>query len=428
MGISNLTIHELGPKGDGVHFGAQGRVYVARTAPGDRVQARVFKDEDGIARAEVVEMVAPSPYRQEPPCIHYDRCGSCTLQHLEPGFYRHWKTEMVKEAFAKQNLRPRQWLETLFLGSHNRRRATFSARKFRQQIVLGYYRRRSDELTDIDSCAIADPRLLELRELIKPSLSHLLIDGEPADFFFQIVGTAIDMVISGPIGRNGEPDAAVREVLTKLMKSSPITRITWHSYERDSFEPLVSKGPVIANFGSLKVSLPPAAFLQPTREGEQALSGAVMRALPELVRGGHFADLFSGCGTFSGPMLSRGSVDAYESVPRSVNALSKAAGSQPLKVFRRDLFRNPLRREEINRYDAVVFDPPRAGCPEQAMAMASAKTRTLVGVSCNPSTFARDARILCDGGYWLQSLQIVDQFLWSHHVEVVGVFTKRKRS
>ena len=124
-------------------------------------------------------------------------------------------------------------------------------------------------------------------------------------------------------------------------------------------------------------------------------------------------------------MLTRGSVDAYESVPQMVNALSKAARGKPLKVFRRDLFRNPLRREEINRYDAVVFDPPRAGCLEQVTAMASARVRTLIGVSCNPATFARDARILCHGGYRLQTLQTIDQFLWSHHVEVVGVFTKQ---
>src|SRR5690606_16557545 len=135
---------------------------------------------------------------------------------------------------------------------------------------------------------------------------------------------------------------------------------------------------------------------------ERALSSAVMAALPAI---GKLADFFSGCGTFSGPMLERGEVDAFESSPSAVRALAKAAGKHPLRVFRRDLFRNPLRREECNRYDAVVFDPPRAGCPEQAAAMASSRVPLLVGVSCNPATFARDARTLCRGGYRLVSVQ-----------------------
>jgi 23S rRNA (uracil1939-C5)-methyltransferase len=181
---------------------------------------------------------------------------------------------------------------------------------------------------------------------------------------------------------------------------------------------------VTAAFGKLKVGLGPAAFLQPTLEGERALVETVLGALP---RDARLADLFSGYGTFSGPMLASGSVDSYESVPAAVAALARAAKGKPLKAFRRDLFARPLRRDEINRYDAVVFDPPRAGCPDQAAEMASARTPCLIGVSCNPATFARDARILCEGGYWLESVQVIDQFLWSHHVEVVGVFTKRKR-
>jgi 23S rRNA (uracil1939-C5)-methyltransferase len=145
---------------------------------------------------------------------------------------------------------------------------------------------------------------------------------------------------------------------------------------------------------------------------------------------GKFADLFSGSGTFSGPMLARGSVDAYESGAAAVRALEKAAfhkimGALPLKAFRRDLEREPLRREEANRYDAIVFDPPRAGAAEQAKALASAKTPLLVAVSCNSATFARDARILVDGGYRLESVKVIDQFTWSHHVELVAGFIKR---
>jgi 23S rRNA (uracil1939-C5)-methyltransferase len=142
---------------------------------------------------------------------------------------------------------------------------------------------------------------------------------------------------------------------------------------------------------------------------------------------GRFADLFSGCGTFTGPMLERGPVDAYETVESAIRALDKAKADKSLKAFRRDLFSNPLRRDEANRYDAIVFDPPRAGAPEQVKALASGRTPLIVGVSCNPATFARDARILVDGGYRLDSVKVIDQFTWSHHVELVAGFTRHPR-
>lgn len=425
MGILDLTIGQLGPKGDGISRGPHGRIYVDRALPGDRIHAGPLRSDDGLARAEILKILVPSPHRQKPPCAHYDRCGSCTLQHLDPDYYRRWKIQMVTESLARYGLEPREWLKPVFIGSGNRRRATFSVRRQRDQLVMGYYRRRSREIGDIDSCLVADPKILALRAKIKPLLKPLLAEGRTIDVFFQLVGEQVDMVITGRIGRGGKPDAASRTTLSGMAQVLSITRVGWRDTESMPVLSLVDRGRVSAKFGMLNVELPPASFLQPTSEGEGALIDAVLGALPAK---GTFADLFSGCGTFSGPMLERGSVDAYESLPAQVRALSKAAEKQgALKVFRRDLFAAPLRRDELNRYDAIVFDPPRAGCREQAEAMASSRAPLLIGVSCNPATFSRDARILCDGGYRFQSLRIVDQFLWSHHVELVGVFTKRRR-
>lgn len=424
MATTNLTIGDLGPQGDGVHESPRGRVYVERALPGDLVRARVERDEDGIARGEIIEIVESSPYRQIAPCPHYERCGGCTLQHLQPAFYRDWKEAMVVDALRRQGLRPRQWLETVFVGERSRRRATFATLKLRTGTVMGYYRRRSRLIGDIDSCLVASPELMALRDLLKPRLGAILTEGKAVDVFLQLSGGAADMVVTGPVGRAGKADAAVKDAVARLMEGSPVARVSWRASERDPIQILGATGAVKAKFGRLEVALPPAAFLQPTPEGEAALVASVLEALPD---GAKLADLFSGCGTFTGPMLGKGTVDAYESTPAAVGALSKAARGEALRVFRRDLFRNPLRRDELNRYDAIVFDPPRAGAAEQAVAMAAAKARTLVAVSCNPATFARDARLLCEGGYWLQSVRIVDQFVWSHHVEVVGVFTKRKR-
>lgn len=423
MGVSNLIIRDLGPKGDGIHESGRTRVYVERALPGDEILGNVQRDPAGIARAEIVEIVRPSPMRQRPPCPHYEACGNCTLQHLQEGYYREWKQEMVADAFRRHGLIPRRWQETVFVGDGNRRRATFSARRQRGKVVIGYYRRRSHEIADIRSCLIADPRLLKLREQLRPGLTQILHGEEALDVFLQITDEAADCVLTGPLGRRGVPDERVQEVLSSWLRETIIQRVSWSDDDREDARPLLSKGPVSVAFGELTVNLPPGAFLQPTPEGEAALVDAVMAALPAQ---GKLADLFSGSGTFSGPMTSLGSVDAFESGLGAVKALSHAARGRDLRVYRRDLFANPLSRQEANRYDAIVFDPPRGGCPEQVSQLADAKTGVLVGVSCNPATFARDARILCEGGYWLQSLRIVDQFRWSHHVEVVGVFTRSR--
>jgi len=419
MALQELTIRELGAKGDGIHQGTSAPVYVDRALPGERIKARVYRDDQDIPRGEILEILRPSPERQAAPCVHYDRCGNCTLQHLNEKYYRDWKVAMVKEAL--RDLQPEQWLETIFLGRSNRRRATFATLKHDKQITMGYYRRRSREISDIDTCLVADPRLIQLRETIKPFLKPILREGKTVDVFLQLVGEEVDMVLTGFLGKFGEPDLPVQEALEVLLHLTPVSRISWRAHENEPIQVIHEKDDVIANFGGLKVHLPPFAFLQPTLDGEQALVKAVMDALPAE---GKFADLFSGCGTFSGPMLARGPVEAYEMASSACQALNRASGGRPLKAIARDLYAKPLSVEELDRFDAIVFDPPRGGCREQVSIMAKAKTPTLIGVSCNPASFSRDARILAEGGYRLQTLQIIDQFLWSHHVEVVGVFRK----
>jgi 23S rRNA (uracil1939-C5)-methyltransferase len=418
----DLAIHELGPKGDGVHRSARGRIYVDRALPGDRVEANVRRGPDGILRGDLVRVVEASPHRVKAPCPNYEVCGGCTIQHADDEFYRHWKVEIVRDALRKKGLHPDVWREPVFLPAGGRRRATFTAIKKNNRVTLGHVRRRAQLVTDIATCLIADPAIMGLRAKLATLLAPILQDGKLATAFLQTVNGQFDVVITGPIGKRGKPDSEMREAIALLAKQSGCDRISWRATLGDDAEIVVEIRPPRARFGALDVALPPLAFLQPTQAGERALVDAVMAALPP---SGKFADLFSGCGTFTGPMLDRGSVDAYESVGSAIRALDKAKGARPLKAIRRDLFLEPLRRDEANRYDAIVFDPPRAGAQEQVEALASARTPILVGVSCNPATFARDARILVDGGYRLISLQVIDQFTWSHHVELVASFSKR---
>ena len=419
-----LLIDALGPKGDGIHESPHGRVYIERALPGERVRAHVQRGADNILRGEPIEIVEASPARVAPPCPNYEVCGGCTLQHASEEFYRGWKIEIVRDALRKKGLAPRRWGEPVFVPPSTRRRATFAALKQNRRLTLGYFRRRTHRVADIRACLVAAPALMAMRETLAQGLAPILTDGKEADIFVQLVGGRCELGITGPIGRKGTPDLATREAIAALAHQADINRIAWRPREkgaRESIEVMIERNPLTAHFGALEVTLPPLAFLQPTEAGERALVAAVVDLLPA---SGTFADLFSGCGTFSGPMLARGAVDAYESDAAAVRALGKAGAGQRLKATSRDLEREPLRREEANRYDAIVFDPPRAGAAAQARALASSKVPLLVAVSCNPATFARDARALIDGGYTLDTVTVIDQFTWSHHVELVAGFVR----
>lgn len=420
---AEVTIEYLGPKGDGVGKGPRGRVYIEGGLPGDRVRAKTWRGEDEIVRGDITEILSPSPQRVSPPCKHYEQCGGCTLQHAKADFYKNWKQGVVADALKKLNLHPRRWEEPVFIEGGTRRRATFAVRRVRDSVVMGYYKRRSKEITDIGTCLVVAPEILKMRDALKPLLPAVMQEKKGIDVFIQYVGGSYDVVFTGPLGQKGEPDMRTREAVADIARKAKIARIGWRMHEREDIDILIENQKPTASFGELRVGLPPAAFLQPTLEGEKALVDSVMALLPN--KKGHYADLFSGCGTFTGPMLARGSVDAYESVDPAIKALVKAKSTLPLKAFKRDLFRNPLRRDEANRYDAVVFDPPRAGARDQVQALASGSVPLLIGVSCNPATFARDARILCDGKYRLESMRVIDQFTWSHHVELVASFVRK---
>jgi 23S rRNA (uracil1939-C5)-methyltransferase len=417
-----LSIQELGPKGDGVHHGQRGRIYVGRALPGDRVTAKISRGVDGVLRGELIRVVEGSPHRIKAPCPNYDICGGCTLQHASDEFYRNWKLGIVRDALRKRGLRPEIWRDPVFLPAGDRRRATFTAYKKNNVVTFGHFRRRARQVNNITSCLVVDPAIMDHRARLSTLLAPILQESVVTSFFIQTVNGQFDIVITGPVGKKGMPDAPVRDAIAQLAQKSHSGRISWRATERDEAEIIIDLNPLQARFGNLAVVLPPLAFLQPTAAGERALVDAVMELLPQA---GKFADLFSGCGTFTGPMLERGPVDAFESVGAAIRALHQAKGTRPLRAIRRDLFTNPLRRDDANRYDAIVFDPPRAGAEEQVKALASARTPILVAVSCNPATFARDARILVDGGYRLDSVKVIDQFTWSHHMELVAGFTKR---
>lgn len=353
---------------------------------------------------------------QIPPCPHFEECGGCMLQHLDQKTYQGWKEADVKAQFEKEKVVPAEWLPSVFIPSATRRRATLAALRRGTDVTLGFNAYRSDRIIDLSTCLLLTPRLDALRESLKPFLARLLPDGKVTDIGLQEIDGAIELVLTGSFG---DLPPSKMQVVAEMLNTLDLARIGWRAKQFDPAETLLELSPLKKTFGKLNVIIPPGAFLQPSEEGEAALCAAVMAG----AKGKKFADLFSGCGTFTGHLLAKGSVYAAESDRPASAALQKLQSSR-LTVERRDLFKEPVTVRELNNFDCVVFDPPRAGAKAQSELLARSKVPRVVGVSCCPQTFIRDAQILAAGGYVLQTVQLVDQFIWSAHSEVVGVFTR----
>ena len=418
--IAELTVAEVGARGDGIAVFDGAKVFVPLTVPGDRVRVAVKEPAnakgDGL-RADLLEILEPGPGRATPPCSHFGACGGCTLQHMEDAAYAPWKAGLVQGALARVGLSdaPLEPLSRTPPGA--RRRARFAALKRGRRVWFGFNERLSHRLADLTECPVLLPRLFALVEPLRGLLLSVLPDGGGCDVIATDLDGGIDLVLVGPRSL----DRAARERLGAFGEGEGVARISWQADDRGTPEPIAHRRPVAVRFAGLPVTPPPGAFLQASAEGEAALVAAVLANIGEPKR---VADLFAGLGTFAVPLAQRAAVHAVEGDAPALAALNKAAGALRLTTERRDLFENPLTPKELARFDAVVFDPPRAGAAAQAQALAGSKVPRVVAVSCNPATFARDARTLVDGGYALNRVYPVDQFLWSAHVEVVGVFSR----
>ncbi|MGY0829926.1 class I SAM-dependent RNA methyltransferase [Azospirillum argentinense] len=422
---AEVTVTEVGARGDGIASFDDAKLFVPLTVPGDRVRVAVKEAAnakgDGL-RADLLEILEPGPGRAVPPCSHFGTCGGCTLQHMEDAAYAAWKVGLVQGALARVGLDDTPLEPLSRTPPAARRRARFAALKRGRRVWLGFNERMSHRLTDLAECPVLRPGLFALVEPLRGLLLSVLPDGGGGDVIATDLEGGIDLVLVGPRSL----DRAARERLVSFGEEFGVARISWQADERQpdgrgTPEPIAHRRPLAVSFAGLPVTPPPGAFLQASAEGEAALVAAVLANIGEPKR---VADLFAGLGTFAVPLAQRAAVHAVEGDAPALAALNKAAGALRLTTERRDLFENPLTAKELARFDAVVFDPPRAGAAAQAQVLSGSKVPRVVAVSCNPATFARDARTLVDGGYVLSRVYPVDQFLWSAHVEVVGVFSR----
>lgn len=402
--MDTYTIERLGHRGDGI---APGPVFAARTLPGEVIAGDAV---DG--RIAAPRILTPSPERVKPACPHYNACGGCALMHARDAFVTEWKSGVVHAALAAQGL------SAPFLAPHvsppgTRRRAALSGTRTKKGAIVGFHGRASDTITSVPGCLVLDSAIVAGL----PALEALVRMGASRKGELSLTVTVSEGGLDVAV-RGGKPlDGALRQALAQHAEASGWARIAWEG------EVVAARVPAVQRFGVARVVPPPGAFLQATREGEGALLRAVARAIGGARR---IADLFAGCGTFTLPLAARAEVHAVEGSAEMLAALDagwrKAEGLKHVTTEARDLFRRPLLADELARFDAVVFDPPRAGAAAQVAAIAASGVPRVAAVSCNPVTFARDARALADAGYALAWVQVVDQFRWSPHVELAALF------
>jgi 23S rRNA (uracil1939-C5)-methyltransferase len=421
-----LTVDHVGAQGDGVAFHNGRRVYVAHTAAGDVVRAVVVPGSADGDRARVEELLTAGPGRQTPPCRHAAVCGGCSVQHLDQPTYTAWKLGLLKDALARAGF-PDAAVEPMAEAkAGERRRARFALLRRGRHVFAGYNQRMSKLLVDLEECPVLAPALPALLAPLRALMLNVLGEGETCDVAATLLDGGIDLLLVGP----ARLDLDARMRLAEFAETADLARLSWKADDDAAAEPVAARRTVRVDFAGT-VGIPPAGgFLQATETGQAALQDVVLTATAGAPR---VVDLFCGSGAFALPLAARakqsgggGRVAAYDGDKAAINALTLSgnAAQLPLSAHVRDLFRDSLSALELREFDAVVFDPPRAGATAQAVELARSGVPVVVAVSCNPASFARDARTLAGGGYVLTRIRPVDQFLWSGHIELAAVFER----
>lgn len=389
-------MHELivriAARGDGVT--STGR-HVAFGVPGDALL------DDGA--------LAPGPHHQEPPCRHFPECGGCQLQQADDDAYRGYLVSRVETALAQHDLRT-EVREPHLSPPKSRRRATLRAMKVGNKVLIGFNAEKSHRVVDMRECHVLRPELFAMVQPMRVLLGPVLAPKQTAEVQLTLIDQGVDLLLRG-VEAEGLNEV---ERMTSFASERRIARLAMDGGHGP--EIIYEPEPATVTLSGMRVAFPIGAFLQATEEGELALVQSVREAVADATV---VADLFAGLGTFG---LAVGAAYGAEASRDSAAALNRAALG--MAVEHRDLYRRPLDRAELKKFDALVLDPPRAGAAEQVRALAGSSVPRIAYVSCNPATFARDAGMLTYGGYSLDWVRPVGQFRWSTHVELAASFSR----
>ncbi|MBT6096519.1 MAG: class I SAM-dependent RNA methyltransferase [Rhodospirillaceae bacterium] len=408
-----LTIQSLGRHGDGIaerdDSRVSGPIYVPFTLAGERIEAEVRGE-----RASLVRVIDAAPERVEPPCPLFGQCGGCAVQHLEPSAYTLWKRGLIETALINRAIAA-EVAPLIDAHGQGRRRVTLHVRFDGARVNVGFMRSRSHELLKLERCPVLVPELSDIVAVVRALATPFTGAAGKLDFAVTTTDTGLDVDVRGA----KDPDLKQRMDLAEAAERLDVARLSV-----DGELIAARRMPQIA-MGLSKLTPPPSGFLQATSAGEQVLSDIIIAAMPGA---GRVADLFCGVGPFTLRLAPEHPVDAYDSDAVALAALDQALRHTPelkaVSVVRRDLFESPLSVDDLKNYGAIIFDPPRAGAEAQARELAESSVPVIIAVSCEPATFARDAEILIQGGYSLESVSPVDQFKYTSHVEMIGVFKR----
>lgn len=408
-----FVVDRLGAQGDGVAETDTGPVFIPFTLPGETVTAARHKD-----RAELISVLEESALRVTPACRHFTECGGCALQHFEAGAYLDWKRGKVVQALKSKGIET-SIAATVPCAPASRRRVVFSARRTEAGMLLGYNRALSHTIVDIVECPIAEPVIVEALPRLRALAGLICATGDAFHLTVTHTASGLDVAASG----SGKISDKARRAASDFVIRNGVARLSVDG------EIVVEPQKPVVMFGNVAVSPPPGSFLQAVAGSEAAMAELVSAHLGKAKR---IADLFAGAGAFALRLAARSEVHAVEGEAAALAALDRgfrfSTGLKRVTSERRDLFRRPLTFKELGAFDGIVFDPPRAGAEGQSKQIARSEVPFVAAVSCNPTTLARDLRILLDGGYALKGVIPIDQFLWSPHVEAVALLEKpRKR-
>jgi 23S rRNA (uracil1939-C5)-methyltransferase len=406
-----VTIDHVGHRGDGVASSGDASMFVPYTLPGEQVRIAPTASSD---KHRLVAVEAPSPDRIAPFCPYFGTCGGCAIQHWQPEAYRAWKRQIVVDTLERAGIACEV---AAIVDAHGagRRRVTLHARRdASDELNVGFAEAGSHAIVPIAQCPILDPALDQALDVARALAALLKPTHKPLDIQITAARNGLDVDVRG----SGPLPTAMITALSRLAETAKLARLTRHG------ELVLMRDPPVIAIAGVDVALPPGSFLQATTAGEEALGALVLQ---QIGKSKQVVDLFCGVGPFALRLAKKARVSAFDSEPNAIAALQAAAkspGLKPLKAELRDLFRRPLVPQELRDVDAVVFDPPRQGAQAQVTQLAKSKVPLVIAVSCNVQTFARDARVLIDGGYRLKSVTPVDQFRHTPHIELVATFTR----
>jgi 23S rRNA (uracil1939-C5)-methyltransferase len=392
------------------------------TLPGETVEfeTHVYRNKLSYNLSKIINK---SQNRITAPCKYFTICGGCSLQHLDHNYYNQIKLDNLLHTLIAYNVVVGTISPIKFIGANNRRRGVFEAVKKQDRLFLGFKKFRSHQIVNIDNCLLLIPELSNLITKLKDLLEKFLNDKEKCKILITKADNGVDLIIETTNNNNISLDEI--ETLKNFAKNNNIIRLTIINNIGWNIVHLTEKPYVL--FEDVAVEIDNHSFLQVSKLSDNILTNLINNILDKIKKTKQLqiADLFCGRGTLTIPASKFGIIDGFETEHTSVKALTKSIKNAAIKatIHQRDLFTKPLEWDELNKYDAVIINPPRAGAKEQANVLSKSTVKTIIYLSCNPESFARDAKlILYNNRYQLKEITPIDQFYWSHHIELLGVF------